>query len=180
MRVAPAANTPFTPAIIRLKLSKVPIVPRRTTPPLGALGLTYSKFLNPAGYLMSPNSDRLCRHVGSSAMAGATSGMSGSACMAGAANATAPVWRRARRVRFKTDSWGVADRFGHRFSADYHALAIGRHAVVAPQPLWFSLSRVPEPAFAWPARTRHDVAGRPIGSSCRRALRRPSAAAPDY
>src|SRR3569623_112196 len=92
--IAPIA--PFTPATTILKLSKVPTAVCRTTPPFGAVGLTYSKCGKSAGYFTSPNSDRPCVHVPS--LAGVVSANAGlTELRRGNEAASAPLRRSWRR-----------------------------------------------------------------------------------
>src|SRR5713226_4659047 len=87
--------------MIWLKLSKVPSAARRTTPPFGACGLTWSKCLKSGGYLGSPNSDRPCCHRGSEFCARAGVVGNGAWPNQGETAASAPVRRMERRVRRK-------------------------------------------------------------------------------
>src|ERR1700716_2527922 len=98
------ATEPLRPATTSLKLSKVPNAIMRTTPALGAFGLTYSKCLNPAGYLSSPNSDRPCRQSGGCAAAGVASSDIPKRSRMGDKAARAPVRTTDRRVRRKETS----------------------------------------------------------------------------
>src|SRR3954452_8715873 len=110
----PAAMVPFTPETTRLKLSNVPKPPRRTAPPFGASGLTYSKRLKPAGYFSCPNSESAWRHSFSSACAAL---LRASGPIVGATSAAALLRKRVRRESF-TD-WLPNRRTRPRVSLNY-------------------------------------------------------------
>src|SRR3954454_8639847 len=110
----PAAMVPFTPETTRLKLSNVPKPPRRTAPPFGASGLTYSKRLKPAGYFSCPNSESAWRHPFSSACPAL---LRASGPIVGATSAAALLRRRVRRESF-TD-WLPNRRTRPRVSLNY-------------------------------------------------------------